>query len=71
MSPEELEEMRRDALSPERREEFRRSALAVGGWERDHPVGLADILEWIDQLRTLFGEPVIDRAPWRGEDFRL
>jgi hypothetical protein len=29
------------------------------------------ILNWIDQLRTLFGDPPVDRRPWRGDDFRL
>ncbi len=71
MKREDLEEMRRDALSPEIREEFRRSARAVARWEREHPRGLASVLDWIEQLRRLFGDPEVNREPWRGEDFRL
>lgn len=71
MKREDLEEMRRDALSPEIREEFRRSARAVARWEREHPHGLDAVLDWIEQLRRLFGDPEVNREPWRGEDFRL
>ncbi|MEE9280619.1 MAG: hypothetical protein V3V67_10635 [Myxococcota bacterium] len=63
--------MRRDADSPEIREEFRRSARAVRRWERDHPQDLAAILDWIEQLRQLFGDPEVNLEPWQGEDFRL
>jgi hypothetical protein len=34
-------------------------------------VGLDAVLDWIDQLRALFGEPRVDRRVWRGSDFRL
>ena len=71
MKREDLEEMRRDALSPEIREEFRRSARAVARWEREHPRDLDSVLDWIEQLRRLFGDPEVNREPWRGEDFRL
>ncbi len=71
MKREDLEEMRRDALSPEIREEFRRSARAVARWEREHPRDLDAVLDWIEQLRRLFGDPEVNREPWRGEDFRL
>ena len=71
MTTEELEDMRRDARSPKIREEFRRSAEAVRAWEREHPQGLEAVLDWIEQLRRIFGDPEVDREPWRGEDFRL
>ncbi len=71
MTREDLAEMRRDAESPEIRDEFRRSAQAVRRWERDHPQDLASVLNWIEQLRRLFGDPEVNREPWRGEDFRL
>ncbi len=71
MTREDLAEMRRDAESPEIRDEFRRSARAVRRWERDHPRDLASVLNWIEQLRRLFGDPEVNREPWRGEDFRL
>ncbi len=71
MKRRDLEEMRRDALSPEIRAEFRSSARAVARWEREHPQGLGSVLDWIEQLRGLFGDPEVNREPWRGEDFRL
>jgi hypothetical protein len=66
-----LEQMRRDGLSSERADAFRDSERAVTSWERDHPVDLADALDWIDALRALFGDPPVDRTPWQGDDFRL
>jgi hypothetical protein len=71
MKQADLEEMRRDALSADARRAFRESADAVAGWDREHPIDLAAILLWIDELRALFGDPPVDRAPWRGSDFRL
>jgi hypothetical protein len=71
MKRDELEEMRRDALSDDARRAFRDSANAIQGWEREHPLDLADTLAWIDELRALFGDPPVDRSPWRGSDFRL
>lgn len=73
MSPfsRELEEFRGEALSPEVRSEFAASAQAVENWERANPVSLADILGWIEQLRTAFGDPEPDRTPWPGDDFRI
>ncbi len=68
---EDLEDMRRDGLSPEIRDDFKRSAEAVARWEREHPQNLASVLDWIEQLRRLFGDPEVNREPWRGEDFRL
>ncbi len=66
-----LEEMRDEALSPEAREEFAASARAVARWERDHPVSIEQVLDWIDQLRAAFGDPAPDRTPWRGDDYRI
>ena len=71
MKQADLEEMRRDALSDDARREFRDSASAVARWDRDHPIDLAAILLWIDELRAVFGDPPVDRTPWRGSDFRL
>jgi hypothetical protein len=68
---EELAEMREQGLSEGIREEFRASRRAVSAWERAHPVDVAGILDWVDQLRSVFGEPPVDRRPWRGDDFRL
>lgn len=67
----ELESMREEALSPEVREGFRRSAEAVEAMERERPTTLASTLDWIDQLRALFGDPPVDSRPWQGSDFRL
>jgi hypothetical protein len=68
---EELESMREEAFSAELRLAFRASAEALRHWERAHPVDVAAILDWIDELRRVFGEPPVDRRPWRGSDFRL
>lgn len=53
------------------REDFEASRRAVAAWERAHPVDIAGILDWIDQLRSVFGDPPVDRRPWRGDDYRL
>jgi hypothetical protein len=66
-----LEEMRRDGESLALRDEFRRSGAAVQRWERAHPGGLDAVLEWIEQLRHLLGDPEVGLEPWRGDDFRL
>lgn len=66
-----LETFRREGLSTARRDAFRAAAQAEGAWDRAHPVDIEGILAFIDQLRALFGDPPVDRAPWRGNDFRL
>jgi hypothetical protein len=40
-------------------------------WERAHPTTLESTLDWIDGVRSLFGDPPVNREPWRGDDFRL
>lgn len=69
--PRDLEEFRDDALSPEARAEFAASARAVEAWERANPTSIEGILDWIDQLRDAFGEPEVDRTPWRGDKFLI
>ena len=64
-------ELREDVLSEERRREFDASVRACEAWDRAHPVTLEGVLAWIDQIRAAFGEPQVDRTPWRGDDFRL
>ena len=71
MSAEDLAEFRAEAFDPERTRAFAESARICEEWDRAHPVGLEGILDWIDQLRALFGDPPVDRTPWRGDDFRL
>lgn len=66
-----LESFRAEGLSAERRAEFEASARATARWERRHAPGIDAILDWIDQLREMFGDPPVDRRPWRGSDFRL
>ena len=61
---EELAEMR-VLLSPDAREGFAASLRAVAAWERTHPTDIAGILDWVDQLRALFGDPPVDRSGWR------
>ena len=67
----ELEAFRTEGLSDSRREEFRRSKQATARWERAHAAGLDAVLDWIDALRAAFGDPPVNRRPWRGDDFRL
>jgi hypothetical protein len=71
-SREELESLRADGLSAERRRALRAAARASA--DPDVPRGargVEAILDWIDELRALFGDPAVDRRPWRGSDFRL
>ena len=67
----ELEEFRDDALSEGARRAFRASAEVTARWDRAHPLDVNAILDWIEQLRQVFGDPEPDRRPWRGNDFRL
>lgn len=68
---EELESLREETRSVERRRALRESARATARWDRRHPTDLVGVLAWIEELRALFGDPPVDRRPWRGEDFRL
>ena len=71
LSDAEIREMLEDVRSPAVRANFAASARACDAWEREHPVTIEGILDWIDQLRALFGDPPVDPAPWRGDDFRI
>jgi hypothetical protein len=66
-----LDALREDALSEAAWRDFRASARATAAWHRAHPTTLDGILDWIDQLRAAFGDPPVDRRPWRGGDFRI
>jgi hypothetical protein len=68
---EELEAMRRDGLSERVRQDFRASAEVAEAWDRAHPLDVDAVLGWIEELRQVFGDPPLDRRPWRGNDFRL
>ncbi|MCC6640468.1 MAG: hypothetical protein IT386_04790 [Deltaproteobacteria bacterium] len=70
-SREELETLRDDGLSADRRRDFLAAHRAVAAWERAHPQGLDGILSFVEGLRVLFGDPPVNREPWRGDDFRL
>jgi len=63
--------MRRDWIIPDVDGEFARSEEAVREWERAHPTTLDSILDWIDSVRSVLGDPPVNREPWRGDDFRL
>jgi hypothetical protein len=67
----ELESLREDALSERAREEFRQSDRAVRSWERAAEDGIEAALDWVDQLRALFGDPPVRMEPWRERAFRL
>jgi hypothetical protein len=71
--------MRRGELAGDAREQIfpdleggiARGAEIVREWERTHPTTLEGVLDWIEELRRLFGDPPVGREPWRGGDFRL
>jgi hypothetical protein len=67
----ELEALRADAASRERARDFTASRRAVERWTREHPTDLESALAWIETLRQIFGDPPVDRRPWRGNEFRL
>ena len=76
LTREELEEMRADGLSPEVRKAFAAGESASHAWERERgrsqsQLGIEEILDWIDGLRQVFGDPEVDRRRWVGDDFRL
>ena len=71
MTKNELLEFRDEGRSGERRQAFRDAERKIRDWERAHPQTLDSILDWIDQLRDVFGDPPIDTRPWQGDDFRL
>ncbi len=60
-----------EILPASARASFAASRRAIAQWDRAHPVDLAAMLDWVDQLRALFGDPPVDRQPWRGDDLRL
>jgi hypothetical protein len=66
-----LLEFRAEGLSEERRLAFRESAAITEKWDREHPLGLAGVLDFIDQLREMLGEPAVNTEPWRGDDFKI
>ncbi len=71
-TPEELEALRESGRSADLRRAFANGERSVAEWERGQPAtGLAEVLDWTDQLRRVFGDPEVDRDPWIGDDFRL
>jgi hypothetical protein len=71
LSPAECEQILAEARSDTVRANFAASERACEAWDRAHPVTLEGILDWIEQLRQLFGDPPVDRTPWKGDDFRI
>lgn len=67
----ELASLREDAFDAARSRDLEASARRCAEWDRAHPVSLEGILDWIEQLRRVFGDPPVDRTPWRGDDFRI
>jgi len=67
----ELREMREEAGCPERAAALEASRRAVAAWQREHPVGLDEVLDTLAWIHERFGEPPVDRRPFRGDDFRL
>lgn len=70
-SPAEQAQILAEAHSESVRANFAASERACEAWERAHPTTLEGILDWIEQLRQLFGDPPVDRTPWKGDDFRI
>jgi hypothetical protein len=60
-----------DAIFPDVDGGLARSNEVSLEWERTHPTTLESTLEWIESNRALFGDPVANREPWRGDDYRL
>jgi hypothetical protein len=76
LTREQLEQMRDDGLSSDVRDAFIAAERASDRWGRDRgraqsQLGIDETLDWIDELRAVFGEPEVDRRPWTGDDFRL
>lgn len=71
LSPAECEEMLAEARSERVRANFAASARDCEAWDRAHPTTLEGILEWIEQLRQVFGDPPVDRTPSVADDFRI
>ena len=76
LTSEQLERMRKDGLSRDVRDAFAAAMRASDVWERERgraqsQLGIDEILDWIDELRSVFGEPEVDRRSWIGTDFRL
>ena len=71
MKREDLEQFREEGRSAERQQAFRDAERKIREWEAAHPQTLDSILDWIDQLRDVFGDLPPDRRPWSGNDFRL
>jgi hypothetical protein len=68
----ELEDMREEGLSQALRQDFAAAEQAAAAWEQTRPpLGLSAVLDLIDELRSVFGDPEVDRRPWVGTDFRL
>jgi hypothetical protein len=70
-SPEELESLREERLSEARRGSSGRRREPRPSGNGQHPLDIEAILAWIDQLRSLLGDPAVDREPWRRDEFRL
>jgi hypothetical protein len=71
LSEAEVAELREAARSESLPGAWRASARACTAWDRAHPLTLEDALDWIDALRAAFGDPPVDRTPWRAEDLRI
>jgi hypothetical protein len=71
LAREELLALREDGLSAERRRAFADSRAAIARWQGRHPASIESALAWMAELRRAFGDPPVDRRPWRGNDFRL
>jgi hypothetical protein len=67
----ELDAMHEDVLAEAERRDLAAAARATERWDRAHPTTLDSTLAWVEQLRAAFGDPPVDRRPWRGADFRL
>lgn len=71
-TPDELEAMRESGQSTDLRSAFARGEQSITEWESgQRAIGVAEVLDWIDELRRVFGDPKVDRDPWIGDDLRL
>ena len=73
MNRREMEAFVAEGRDPKRQADLREAARLNRAWDLEHrPLGTIDeVLDFVDQLREIFGEPKVDTRPWRGDDFRL
>ena len=71
VAPGDLSRLLEEGQSPGRQRALREAGARSRDREHEQLRTLDALLDWIEQLHALFGEPPLDERPWRGGDFRL